>query len=68
MEKGLQLRTGQTHVQRYTLEGKDLLAMIEDRAKLDTTFLISHGKPWLRSRGGGKLQGPPEPAPALQIR
>ncbi|WP_324263061.1 zinc-dependent alcohol dehydrogenase [Altererythrobacter sp. H2] len=38
MEKGLQVRTGQTHVQRYTHQ---LLAMIED-GTLDTTFLISH--------------------------
>ena len=38
MEKGLTIRTGQTHVQRFT---KELLQMIlED--KLDTTFLISH--------------------------
>ncbi|WP_062341985.1 zinc-dependent alcohol dehydrogenase [Novosphingobium sp. CCH12-A3] len=41
MEKGLQLRTGQTHVQRYV---KDLLARIED-GTLDTTFLISHRLP-----------------------
>ncbi len=41
MEKGLQVRTGQTHVQRYT---KDLLAKIEE-GKLDTTFLISHRLP-----------------------
>lgn len=41
MEKGLQLRTGQTHVQRYM---KDLLAKIED-GTLDTTFLISHRLP-----------------------
>ncbi len=41
MEKGLQVRTGQTHVQRYT---RDLLAKIED-GTLDTTFLISHRLP-----------------------
>lgn len=41
MEKGLQLRTGQTHVQRYM---KDLLARIE-QGELDTTFLISHRLP-----------------------
>ena len=41
MEKGLQVRSGQTHVQRYT---KDLLAKIED-GTLDTTFLISHRLP-----------------------
>lgn len=41
MEKGLQVRTGQTHVQRYTAE---LLELIE-QGKLDTTFLISHRLP-----------------------
>ncbi|WJY19877.1 zinc-dependent alcohol dehydrogenase [Alteriqipengyuania flavescens] len=41
MEKGLQIRGGQTHVQKYT---KDLLAKIED-GTLDTTFLISHRLP-----------------------
>lgn len=41
MEKGLQIRTGQTHVQRYMA---DLLAKIED-GTLDTTFLISHRLP-----------------------
>lgn len=41
MEKGLQLRTGQTHVQRYM---KELLSRIED-GTLDTTFLISHRLP-----------------------
>jgi threonine dehydrogenase-like Zn-dependent dehydrogenase len=38
MEKGLTLRTGQTHVQRYY---KDLLRRIEE-GEIDTTFLISH--------------------------
>ncbi len=38
MEKGLTIKQGQTHVQKFT---KPLLAMIEER-KLDTTFLISH--------------------------
>ncbi len=41
MEKALQVRGGQTHVQRYT---KDLLEKIED-GTLDTTFLISHRLP-----------------------
>lgn len=41
MEKGLQLKTGQTHVQRYT---KDLLEKIQD-GKIDSTFLISHRLP-----------------------
>ncbi|ORE91380.1 zinc-dependent alcohol dehydrogenase [Acuticoccus yangtzensis] len=41
MEKGLQVRTGQTHVQRYTHE---LLKRIEE-GELDTTFLISHRLP-----------------------
>ena len=38
MEKGLTMKTGQTHVQKYT--GK-LLEMIQE-GKLDTTFMISH--------------------------
>ena len=41
MQKGLTLKTGQTHVQRYT---KPLLAGIME-GKLDTTFLISHRLP-----------------------
>jgi threonine dehydrogenase-like Zn-dependent dehydrogenase len=41
MEKGLQVRTGQTHVHKYT---RKLLTMIED-GTLDTTFLISHHLP-----------------------
>jgi threonine dehydrogenase-like Zn-dependent dehydrogenase len=41
MEKGLQIRGGQTHVQKYT---NDLLAKIED-GTLETTFLISHRLP-----------------------
>ena len=41
MEKGLQLRTGQTHVQRFTA---DLLRRIEE-GEIDTTFLISHRLP-----------------------
>jgi threonine dehydrogenase-like Zn-dependent dehydrogenase len=41
MEKGLQLRTGQTHVQRFTA---DLLGKIEE-GEIDTTFLISHRLP-----------------------
>jgi len=38
MEKGLQIRTGQTHVQKY---GQDLLQRILE-GQIDTTFLISH--------------------------
>ncbi len=41
MEKGLQVKSGQTHVQRYSHE---LLSMIEE-GKLDTTFMISHRLP-----------------------
>jgi threonine dehydrogenase-like Zn-dependent dehydrogenase len=41
MEKGLQVKTGQTHVQRYL---KDLLSRIES-GEIDTTFLISHRLP-----------------------
>ncbi|MFN4062195.1 MAG: zinc-dependent alcohol dehydrogenase [Paracoccus hibiscisoli] len=38
MEKGLQIRSGQTHVQRY---GQQLLDLIMED-EIDTTFLISH--------------------------
>jgi threonine dehydrogenase-like Zn-dependent dehydrogenase len=41
MQKGLQLRTGQTHVQRYTTS---LLHRIAE-GEIDTTFLISHRLP-----------------------
>lgn len=41
MEKGLELRTGQTHVQRYSA---DLLRRILE-GEVDTTFLISHRLP-----------------------
>ena len=41
MEKGITVKTGQTHVQKYT---NKLLAMIAD-GKIDTTFLISHRLP-----------------------
>jgi threonine dehydrogenase-like Zn-dependent dehydrogenase len=41
MEKGLQIRTGQTHVQRYL---PDLLRRIGE-GEIDTTFLISHRLP-----------------------
>jgi threonine dehydrogenase-like Zn-dependent dehydrogenase len=38
MEKGLTIRTGQTHVQKYTAKLLDMIL----QGKLDTTFLISH--------------------------
>ncbi|MFQ8433173.1 zinc-dependent alcohol dehydrogenase [Amaricoccus sp. W119] len=41
MEKGVQIRTGQTHVQRYS---QDLLRRIGE-GEIDTTFLISHRLP-----------------------
>ncbi|MFL6762023.1 MAG: zinc-dependent alcohol dehydrogenase [Sphingomicrobium sp.] len=41
MEKGLTMRTGQTHVHRYL---KPLLEHIE-QGRIDTTFLISHHAP-----------------------
>lgn len=41
MQKGLTIRTGQTHVQRYM---PTLLDMIRDK-RIDTTFLISHRLP-----------------------
>ena len=50
MEKGLQIRGGQTHVQKYT---RDLLEKIED-GTLDTTFLISHRLPLEKAADGYK--------------
>ena len=41
MEKGLQLKTGQTHVQRYT---RDLMRRIQE-GEINTTFMISHRLP-----------------------
>ncbi len=41
MQKGLTMKTGQTHVQRYV---RPLLAAIAE-GKIDTTFLISHRAP-----------------------
>lgn len=48
MEKGLTVRSGQTHVQKYT---KKLLEMITE-GKLDTTFLISHRLPLEQAADG----------------
>ncbi len=50
MEKGLQIRGGQTHVQKYT---NDLLAKIEDET-INTTFLISHRLPLEEASRGYK--------------
>ncbi|HLQ18286.1 MAG TPA: zinc-dependent alcohol dehydrogenase [Tabrizicola sp.] len=41
MQKGVEVRTGQTHVQRYT---RDLLGRIME-GQIDSTFLISHRLP-----------------------
>jgi threonine dehydrogenase-like Zn-dependent dehydrogenase len=38
MEKGLSVKSGQTHVQKYMQELLDLIL----EGRLDTTFLISH--------------------------
>ena len=51
MEKGLTLRTGQTHVQHY-LPGL-LQAILED--KINTTFLISHRLPLEQAPQGYKM-------------
>lgn len=51
MEKGLQLKTGQTHVQRYM---PMLLDMIGE-GKLDTTWLISHRMPLEDAPKGYKM-------------
>ena len=50
MEKGLQIRTGQTHVQAYTAELLDLI----QNGTLDTTFLISHRLPLEQAPEGYK--------------
>lgn len=51
MEKGLSLRAGQTHVQRYM---PALLSAIEE-GKIDTTFLISHTLPLERAADGYRM-------------
>ncbi len=51
MEKGLTIKTGQTHVQKYT---KPLLDMILDD-KIDTAFLISHRLPLEAAAEGYKI-------------
>jgi threonine dehydrogenase-like Zn-dependent dehydrogenase len=51
MEKGLTIKTGQTHVQRYT---QKLLKMILDD-EIDTTFLISHRLPLEQAAEGYKM-------------
>ena len=51
MEKGLTLRSGQTHVQRYLAK---LLGMIRE-GELDTTFLISHRLPLEDAAEGYRL-------------
>lgn len=48
MQKGLELRTGQTHVQRYMGE---LLHRIAE-GEIDTTFLISHRLPLEEAAAG----------------
>lgn len=50
MEKGLQIRGGQTHVQKYT---QDLLRRIQE-GQIDTTFLISHRLPLEKAAEGYK--------------
>jgi len=51
MEKGLTMKTGQTHVQHYT--HALLNAIMED--KVDTTFLISHRLPLENAPDGYKM-------------
>jgi threonine dehydrogenase-like Zn-dependent dehydrogenase len=51
MEKGLSVKTGQTHVQRYSSK---LLEMILEE-KLDTTFLISHRMPLEQGPDGYRM-------------
>jgi threonine dehydrogenase-like Zn-dependent dehydrogenase len=51
MEKGLQVKSGQTHVQKYMPK---LLAMIGE-GEVDTTFLISHRLPLDQAPDGYKM-------------
>jgi threonine dehydrogenase-like Zn-dependent dehydrogenase len=51
MEKGLSIKSGQTHVQKYLPQ---LLEMIVE-GKVDTTFLISHRLPLEKAPEGYKL-------------
>jgi threonine dehydrogenase-like Zn-dependent dehydrogenase len=51
MEKGLTVKTGQTHVQKYLPQ---LLEMI-GKGELDTTFLISHRLPLEQAPEGYKM-------------
>jgi threonine dehydrogenase-like Zn-dependent dehydrogenase len=51
MEKGLQVKSGQTHVQKYS---RLLLDMIGE-GKIDTTFLISHRLPLEDAPRGYKM-------------
>ncbi|MDZ4791428.1 MAG: zinc-dependent alcohol dehydrogenase [Hyphomicrobiales bacterium] len=51
MEKGLTMKTGQTHVHRYLPK---LLKMIEE-GKIDTTFMITHRMPLEDAPKGYKL-------------
>ncbi len=51
MEKGLSVKSGQTHVQKYMPELLKLI--LED--KLDTTFLISHRLPLEEGARGYKI-------------
>ena len=50
MEKGLEIRSGQTHVQRYTRQLLEKIANDE----IDTTFLISHHLPLEQAAEGYK--------------
>jgi threonine dehydrogenase-like Zn-dependent dehydrogenase len=51
MEKGLTIKTGQTHVQKYMSQLLDLIL----RGEIDTTFLISHHLPLERAAHGYKI-------------
>ncbi|MCR5879692.1 zinc-binding dehydrogenase [Phenylobacterium sp. J367] len=51
MQKGLTIKTGQTHVQKYL---RPLLEMIGE-GKIDTTFLISHRLPLESAPEGYKM-------------
>jgi threonine dehydrogenase-like Zn-dependent dehydrogenase len=51
MEKGLSVKSGQTHVQKYTSKLLDLIL----GGKLNTTFLISHRLPLEEAASGYRM-------------
>ena len=72
MNKGLTIKSGQTHVQRY---GKLLLEKIE-QAQIDPSFIITHRLPLeeapaayktFRDKEDGCIKAVPNPTGALRV-